>query len=347
MPERRADATVGAAVDWIGQQTGKWFGWVHVFDPHAPYAPPAEWQARYADRRLRRRSRVDRCRARRRSSRALDGAIAADARHRHRGPRRKPGRTRRDDPRHLRVRSDAARAADRRGGHAGRGRQGAARTSTAPARHVDIVPTSSTPSARRGADVAGRSLCRDQRRRSRRSPSYFESMMPVLARGWAPLRGVIVSRDKLIDLPIRELYDLGADPRELQNLAALAGRRASTCSLNLLRGIQHRSRRTGRRRKARRRASGCARSATPAAVRSCRAIGTPRPTTRSGLIELDKTAAPRERAFVARQAGRSRRDLSGPDQPPAGPGRRVSAAWRSCCGRPASRTPRSRRSNWR
>jgi len=48
VPERRADVTVGAAVNWIGQQKDKWFGWVHVFDPHAPYAPPAEWLTRYA-----------------------------------------------------------------------------------------------------------------------------------------------------------------------------------------------------------------------------------------------------------------------------------------------------------
>ena len=47
VPERRADATVSSALNWIGSQTGKWFGWVHVYDPHAPYAPPAEWAARY------------------------------------------------------------------------------------------------------------------------------------------------------------------------------------------------------------------------------------------------------------------------------------------------------------
>ena len=45
VPERRADATVSSALNWIGSQTGKWFGWVHVYDPHAPYAPPAEWAA--------------------------------------------------------------------------------------------------------------------------------------------------------------------------------------------------------------------------------------------------------------------------------------------------------------
>ena len=37
--------------------------------------------------------------------------------------------------------------------------------------------------------------------------------MPTLARGWAPLRGVLVGREKFIDLPIQELYDLRADAR--------------------------------------------------------------------------------------------------------------------------------------
>src|SRR5262249_6094627 len=41
-----------------------------------------------------------------------------------------------------------------------------------------------------------------------------------LVRGWAPLRGVLVARDKYIDLPIPELYDLAADPDEQRNLAS-------------------------------------------------------------------------------------------------------------------------------
>jgi tetratricopeptide (TPR) repeat protein len=51
-------------------------------------------------------------------------------------------------------------------------------------------------------------------------------MMPVLARGWAPLRGVLVAREKYIDLPIPELYDLAADARELRNIAPLRPERA-------------------------------------------------------------------------------------------------------------------------
>ncbi len=49
MPERRADAVVAAATEWIGRQQQPWFAWVHVFDPHAPYAPPAPFDRQYAD----------------------------------------------------------------------------------------------------------------------------------------------------------------------------------------------------------------------------------------------------------------------------------------------------------
>jgi membrane-anchored protein YejM (alkaline phosphatase superfamily) len=45
--ERRADAVVKAALDWIGTQQANWFTWVHVYDPHTPYAAPADWAGRF------------------------------------------------------------------------------------------------------------------------------------------------------------------------------------------------------------------------------------------------------------------------------------------------------------
>ncbi len=41
----------------------------------------------------------------------------------------------------------------------------------------------------------------------------------MLNRGWAPLTGLLADRDKLIELPIEERYDLAADPGERVNLA--------------------------------------------------------------------------------------------------------------------------------
>jgi SAM-dependent methyltransferase len=47
--------------------------------------------------------------------------------------------------------------------------------------------------------------------------SYFESLSTSLNRGWAPLRGSLRQGQKLIDLPVPELYDLPHDPREERN----------------------------------------------------------------------------------------------------------------------------------
>jgi tetratricopeptide (TPR) repeat protein len=49
--------------------------------------------------------------------------------------------------------------------------------------------------------------------------TYFEALSGQLNRGWAPLTGVITKREKYIDLPIPELYDLAADEKETNNLA--------------------------------------------------------------------------------------------------------------------------------
>ena len=48
--ERRADAVVDAALAWLaGRPRGHpWFAWVHLYDPHAPYAAPAPYGARFA-----------------------------------------------------------------------------------------------------------------------------------------------------------------------------------------------------------------------------------------------------------------------------------------------------------
>jgi arylsulfatase A-like enzyme len=42
--QRRGDHTVSQAQAWWRAQDGPRFAWVHLYDAHAPYAPPAEWQ---------------------------------------------------------------------------------------------------------------------------------------------------------------------------------------------------------------------------------------------------------------------------------------------------------------
>jgi tetratricopeptide (TPR) repeat protein len=88
-----------------------------------------------------------------------------------------------------------------------------------PVRHVDLLPTILV-SASEPAAGSGTSLLQTiEAGRGEERPSYFEAMSAAVTRGWAPLRGVLVGREKYIDLPIVELYDLAADPAEKANIA--------------------------------------------------------------------------------------------------------------------------------
>ncbi len=90
-----------------------------------------------------------------------------------------------------------------------------------PARHVDVLPTlldaAGVPVP---SDLAGRSFLPASERSGTAPPriSYFEAMGGMLNRGWAPLAGILVDRDKFIDLPLPERYDLAADAAETTNL---------------------------------------------------------------------------------------------------------------------------------
>ncbi len=100
-------------------------------------------------------------------------------------------------------------------------------TIESPARHVDLLPTMlDATGAAADATLPGSSLRAAMAGNSDDRPSYFEAMTPTLTRGWAPLRGVLVGREKLIDLPIAELYDLSSDAPEQRNLFATRTDRA-------------------------------------------------------------------------------------------------------------------------
>jgi tetratricopeptide (TPR) repeat protein len=108
--------------------------------------------------------------------------------------------------------------------------------SSVAARHVDILPTIldavGQPAA---ADLPGRSLLPAAERRAAAPArtSYFEAMGAMLNRGWAPLSGVLAGRDKFIDLPIPERYDLAADAGERVNLAGRTPERDRTLASTL------------------------------------------------------------------------------------------------------------------
>jgi arylsulfatase A-like enzyme len=50
--ERKGERTVDQAIEWLESQPDPsigipFFAWVHLFDPHGPYEPPAPWDTRY------------------------------------------------------------------------------------------------------------------------------------------------------------------------------------------------------------------------------------------------------------------------------------------------------------
>jgi arylsulfatase A-like enzyme/Flp pilus assembly protein TadD len=228
--ERRAEEVVSDARAWIDTQQGKWFAWVHVFDPHAAYAPPPPFDAQYrSDPYAGEVAYVDHALGAlldtaRRSPRPTLVIVTAD---------HGEGLGEHGEATHgtfayestLRVPLILAQIGPGAASDPGR-------TIDAPVRHIDIVPTVMDALEVSGPDgLPGRTLLTAGDREPR--PTYFEAMTPMLKRGWAPLSGVIAGRDKYIDLPIREVYDLAADPREESNLAASDAARAGVLISNL------------------------------------------------------------------------------------------------------------------
>lgn len=227
MPERRADEVVTRAVAWIGRQPGKFFSWVHVFDPHSPYRPPAEFAAKYSaqpyygevafvDQAL--QPLFERLSTLPRPTTVIVTADHGESLGEH--GEATHGMFAYESTLHVPL--IIARISPRQS------RSARGVVVDAPVRHMDIVPTvldilgakadpSLAGSSLRGLIGSGSGPDR---------PSYFEAMTYNLVRGWAPLRGVLAARDKYIDLPIPELYNLASDPRELRNLAASNADRA-------------------------------------------------------------------------------------------------------------------------
>jgi len=64
-------------------------------------------------------------------------------------------------------------------------------------------------------------------------PTYFESWVPMLSYGWAPLQGVAEGDLKYIRAPRPELYELASDPGEETNLHSTRAEEARTLARSL------------------------------------------------------------------------------------------------------------------
>jgi choline-sulfatase len=215
--ERRGDAVVKAAEDWIlgqspiriPQSAMPWFAWVHLFDPHAPYDAPAEFrtgrtpydaEVAYADAMVGRL--IDALRVAGQLEHTLV-VVTAD----HGESLGDHGETTHglfayEATLHVPLivsGPSVGRAVVNRG-----------------VAHVDIVPTI--------LDLVGLPIPSGLEGQSLADPIpadralYFEALDAYLTRGWAPLKGVVQDGWKYIDLPEAELYDLSSDPDEAHNL---------------------------------------------------------------------------------------------------------------------------------
>ncbi|HEY1909457.1 MAG TPA: sulfatase, partial [Vicinamibacterales bacterium] len=214
-----------------------WFAWVHLYDPHEPYEAPEPYRSRYA-------------------AAPYQGAVAyADA-----ALGQFMNSLRRANALDNTLVVIAADHGESLGEHGERThglfaydatlrvplviwgpRRLSAGTFTDTMRLVDVVPTlldllGVAPLV--GAD--GRSIrpFATGEQPFDRQASYFEALNANLTRGWAPLTGVVRDRFKVIDLPIPELYDLGADPGEQHNVYAQQQPRARELEASLDRVVK-------------------------------------------------------------------------------------------------------------
>jgi arylsulfatase A-like enzyme/Tfp pilus assembly protein PilF len=214
--ERTADEVVRPALKWILAEKDKWFCWVHLFDPHDPYTPPEPYRSEYADdpysgevaftdsqlgvlfEALERNGSLDNTVVILTSDHGEALGEKDETTH---------GFYAYENSIHIPLFLSFP------GVKPGLISENAA--------HVDIFPTVCDLLGRPSPPhLQGESLLPLAQGKERRNPSiYFESMSPHLSMDCAPLTGFIRGTTKFIDLPIAEVYDLAADPREENNLA--------------------------------------------------------------------------------------------------------------------------------
>ena len=211
--ERPANAVVDDALGWLAKVRAdrSFFAWVHLYDAHVGYAPPAPFAQDY-DGEI---AFVDQ-----QVGRLIEGLRARDALERtlvivtadHGESLGEHG-----EAEHAVFLYDAvlrvpliASGPGARHGH----------IITEQVRVVDIVPTMlDAVGATRPAKIDGESLVPLLQGGTRQTvpQAYAESYYPKLHYGWSELRAIRADGWKAIDAPKPELYNLREDPKELHN----------------------------------------------------------------------------------------------------------------------------------
>ncbi len=220
--QRPANEVIDEALGWLEKKkNGKFFAWIHLYDPHTPYAPPEPFKSRYAQNPyLGEISYTDTQLARLWDF--LD-------------------RNRLRDNLYLVFASDHGESLGEHeeSTHGFFVYQGALHvpliivtpykelqgvTSAATVGLVDVMPTvCEMAGIAVPAEVQGQSLVPSFFRPAAAPEhlAYSETFYPRYHYGWSDLRSVQDGRFKLILAPVPELYDLDRDPREEKNLVDL------------------------------------------------------------------------------------------------------------------------------
>jgi len=214
--ERKAEDVIAPALAWLSDQKGKWFCWIHLWDPHAPYRPPEPFLSRYKnDPYSGEAAYVD----------SQIGGLMSEL--------QKKGWL---DRTLVVVTADHGESL---GEHGELTHSYFAYNSTLhvplimagpgirhsrlnePVSHIDIFPTvCELLNIKAPPFLQGESLVpRINGKKGTARAFYFESLDPYLNKGCAPLRGFMEGRRKYIDSPIPEVYDLAKDFDESANLA--------------------------------------------------------------------------------------------------------------------------------
>ena len=217
--ERKGEEVVSRAVHWLkSHKDGFWFLFVHLFDPHQPYLPPSPYAEKYAHNLYAGEvAYTDECLGRlflylENSGLMANTLVVFTADH---GEalgdhgERTHGYFAYNSTLYIPLVFHSAALFE-----------GDKRISTMVS-HIDIFPTVcellglGVPPSVQGQSLVP--LFRGKKIKSK--PVYFESLSASYNRGWAPLRGFMREKEKFIDQPIGELYNINEDFEEKNNLA--------------------------------------------------------------------------------------------------------------------------------
>lgn len=204
--ERKADLTTDRALQWLKTATGPFFLWVHYFDPHAPYDPPAEFKKGPL------------------AASAYDGEIAFVDQQLSRLLAALPGSC------FIILTADHGESLGEHGESThgvflynatlkvplilkGPGWKPAVRND--PVSLVDLAPTIADLTGATLPAADGASLLSSKPERT----LFSESLYAQRNFGYAPLFAAFRSSKKFILAPHSEFYNLQSDPRELKNIA--------------------------------------------------------------------------------------------------------------------------------